>query len=397
MTEVNAIIIGKGYSAYRGYTLEELREAGVKIWLFNDDPVDKTTPVDHYFKVDFNIDPNIEAERIKQKNDAWPNFVGICYIENLLPWASIFLKCLKVPFISPEKAELLRSKSGQRQCFRRAGIPTPHYKVGKPERIKQMNLTYPLIVKPENGYSSIGVELIESRDELFEYFSRDNNVNFNRYIVEDIIQGYEYSIEGYVKNETIVPFAKTIKFKTSPPYFEEIGQYCSRKILLNDSERALFSQVVTALEINNSILHLEYFDSQGKLTPVEVGGRLGGDKIPYIQRRANGKSLLLEYLNIRHNFKMSSDVGIGIIFFVPSESGKVISTFPSKKLIAELGEHFIETKAHAEIQVAPEEFFVRLGFKVLNAGSIDEFVQRGNEFISLFERESGIKLHRLQF
>ena len=50
MTEVNAIIIGKGYSAYRGYTLEELREAGVKIWLFNDDPVDKTTPVDHYFK-----------------------------------------------------------------------------------------------------------------------------------------------------------------------------------------------------------------------------------------------------------------------------------------------------------------------------------------------------------
>ena len=167
--------------------------------------------------------------------------------------------------------------------------------------------------------------------------------------------------------------------------------------MLNDSERALFSQVVTALEINNSILHLEYFDSQGKLTPVEVGGRLGGDKIPYIQRRANGKSLLLEYLNIRHNFKMSSDVGIGIIFFVPSESGKVISTFPSKKLIAELGEHFIETKAHAEIQVAPEEFFVRLGFKVLNAASIDEFVQRGNEFISLFERESGIKLHRLQF
>ncbi|QWL32249.1 ATP-grasp domain-containing protein [Rathayibacter toxicus] len=395
MTTASVLVVGRGFSAYRGYVLEELHEAGVETWVADDEPLNALQDFDRYFEVDFDCGAAAEAQRLRQHRADWSDLVGVCYIESLLCWAAEFFEALQVPFLSPTEARLLRSKSRQRKAFAEAGIRSPWNRVGTPDQIQQQVLEFPLVIKPENGYSSIGVELVRSPRDLSVYFSRDNNVHSDEFVVEGVIQGREYSIEGYARADKVVAFAKTVKFKTPLPFFEEIGQFCARDVTPNESERDLFSRVVDALGVSDSVFHLEYFESPGQLVPVEVGGRLGGDKIPYLHRRVTGRSLLLEHLDVVHEFDRSAKTGMGIVFFVPSVAGRVSSAFPSKELLESLGEHCLETEADKQVLIAPDDFFVRLGFAILEAESVEEFVLLGNEKIALFEQETGVTLHRL--
>ncbi|EJF79639.1 argininosuccinate lyase [Bartonella doshiae] len=397
VSHTKILVVGKGFFAYRGYILEEMHAAGLEIWLA-DDEVDEHSDIgiiSKSIKINFGADPISEAERLLCKSKHWSNVTGICYIEGLLFWAADFFAKLGIYFLSPYQTNLVRSKYAQREAFMHANIMTPKYSVGSPTSLQKQSIDFPIVIKPEKGYSSIGVQFVCSKAELREYFNTKNNVYSDNFIVESVILGQEYSIEGYVQNGNAVALAKTVKFKTPLPFFEEIGHFCSREIKPSPLEKEFFIQVVRALDIRDSIFHLEYFQSNNKLIPVEIAGRLGGDKIPYLQRRVTGTSLVLSYLGIPHKFISTVTSGIGIVFFIPTEGGIVSNNFPSLDLSNTLQEHYMEVKPGQKVAAAPKDFFVRLGFSIVEANSMEEFISISNERISLFEKDSGVKLHRL--
>lgn len=391
------LVIGKGFDAYRGYNLEELRAAGRTIWLVDDEAPGSSDDyeIDRFLAVDFSQPAHQQAIDLATEIKETDVEVGICYIESLLPWAADFFASLGVEFITAEQALLVRSKHQLRAAFEAAGLPTPKHQRGERDALLSSSIEYPVIVKPEFGYSSIGVELVTSHDELVRYFDRENNVTADTYVVEGVIEGREFSIEGYARDGVITASVLTTKFKTRLPYFEELAQYSSRLINVSPRQRKFFEQTVAALGISTSPFHCEFFEKDDLLTPVEVGARLAGDKIPYLHRRVTGRSMLLDYLGDDIAFEREKSDGLGIVFFVPRAPGVVANSFPPEGLAETLGEHFFEAPAGKTIKIAPDDFFVRLGFCLVEANTAKEFALEANRRIDIYERASGIDLHRL--
>lgn len=391
------LVVGKGYGAYRGYALEEMRDARVRVYLCDDEDLesDEADLVEGILRVDFGRPPEQEAQRLASLLADTRFDKGLCYIENLLLWAATFLQRLGIEFADPELVRAVRSKHLMRRAFAVAGLPTPGNQVGEPVELLAADLEFPLVIKPEEGYSSIGVELVGSRQYLQEYFARDNNAKADRYVVEQVVCGAEYSVEGYARDGEVVATGLTTKFKTAAPFFEELGQFCSRETGVTEAQGELFAAAVRAVGLDSSVFHFEFIDDGATLTPIEIGARLGGDKIPYLHRRATGRSLLLEYLGHSVPYPRTSDPGVGIVFFVPQEPGVVSEAFSPAELRAELGESFIECGPGKVVRTAPDDFFVRLGFAVLTAPTAEEFTARANAKVELFERAVGVGLHRL--
>lgn len=391
------LVVGKGFDAYRGYNLDELKAAGRTVWLVDDQPPESSNEyeIDRFFTADFSQPAHQQALDLAAEIGGIDVEVGICYIESLLPWAADFFAPLGVEFISAEQALLVRSKHQLRTAFEGAGLPTPRHRRGGRDELMSTSIEYPVIVKPEFGYSSIGVELITSHDELVRYFDRDNNVSADTYVVEAVIEGREFSIEGYARDGVVTAAALTTKFKTRLPYFEELAHYCSRLIEVSPRQREFFEKTIAALGISTSPFHCEFFEGDDVLTPVEVGARLAGDKIPYLHRRVTGRSMLLDYLGDDIVFEKEASEGLGIVFFVPKAPGVVADSFPPEGLAESLGEHFFEAPAGRTIKSAPDDFFVRLGFCLVEANTAAEFAFEANRRIDLYERASGIDLHRL--
>lgn len=392
------LVAGKGYSAYRGYSLVELNDAGFDVWLCDDEELTTAEGllVQQYMKVDFAQDPVSEAKRIFTRLEGIEFLRGVCYIENLLPWAAEFCHEIAVPFIDPAAARRVRSKYAMREAFAAAGLNTPWHVVGTAAELPAANVRFPAIVKPEEGYSSIGVELVTDHAQLREYLGRSNNVRSDSYVLEGIVRGREYSIEGYIRDGAVVTSGLTYKFKTRPPFFEETGQYCSRSTKIPAEYERLFAAAARSVGIESTIFHFEFMVDGDVLTPIEIGARLAGDKIPYLHRRVSGRSILLDFLDQSVEYPRTEQQGIGIVFFVPTKAGTVSDSFPPAGLEAELGECFFECASGKVVQTAPHDFFVRLGFAIVPAETIEDFVVRANRKIDLFEHGSGIELHRLE-
>jgi len=193
----DVFVIGKGHSSYRIYNLEELHQAGVRIWLFDNEPLDSAEKklVYKYYSVDFEGNAAQQAASFAKEFEVPPVDFGICYIESLIPWSAEWFSHLGVKFLSPAEAQKVRSKYQMRAAFAHAGMRTPRYFRGTPSQLLDTELEFPVVVKPEYGYSSIGVELICDARELSVYFKRDNNVRSDTYIVEGQVTRAEHCTE----------------------------------------------------------------------------------------------------------------------------------------------------------------------------------------------------------
>ena len=90
-----------------------------------------------------------------------------------------------------------------KQFLNKHHIPTPQYAFLTPSTFNRPNhLAYPLIVKPINEGSSVGVELVESDAEFDEKAQRVIQ-NFGCCLVEEFIEGAEITIGVLHKNDHV--------------------------------------------------------------------------------------------------------------------------------------------------------------------------------------------------
>ena len=141
------------------------------------------------------------------------------------------------------------------------------------------------ILKPSRNSGSRGIAKISKNiekkefDELFEIAkseSRDKSV-----MLEQFIEGPEFSIEIIVWNNHINVLTVTDKKTTGAPHFVELGHnqpsvYPSE--IVRTIENAAKSGV-KALGVNNCACHAEVKVQDGKVYIMEIGARLGGDFI----------------------------------------------------------------------------------------------------------------------
>lgn len=153
---------------------------------------------------------------------------------------------------------------------------------------------YPLILKPINGWASIGVSKIENRNDInkaVEWFEKWGQ-GYEMYI-EQFIEGKEFSVEVFSENGIHRVICVTEKFKDEK-HFVEIG-HCLPACIDNITESKIVNyvrNVLNALNIVDGPTHTEIIVTKDGPKIVETHTRLGGDFIPDLIKYASGMDLM---------------------------------------------------------------------------------------------------------
>jgi biotin carboxylase len=184
---------------------------------------------------------------------------------------------LKSTLLSTNKFEMRKKLSS-------GGIRCPKFKFFKEENyIHDGALSFPLIVKPVDRGGSIGVTKVKNELEVQTALSNALQKSFSEgAIVEEFINGREFSVEMISKNGSHHFIIVTEKVTTGPPHFVEIAHHQPAQITPAEENNIIkvVKESVNALGIKNGATHSEVILSgNGDVWVVEVAGRMGGDFI----------------------------------------------------------------------------------------------------------------------
>lgn len=172
-----------------------------------------------------------------------------------------------------------------RDAFERAGISTPkHITTDLNNKfLLPDDFTYPVIVKPTDRSGSRGVSKVNTPSELEEAIFAACSQSFaGKAIIEEYIEGPEYSCECINWNGQHRILAYTKKYTTNAPHFIETGHDQPSDIpedMLPDINAAMLD-VLDALKITWGAAHIEFrITPEGTVRIIEAGARMGGDCI----------------------------------------------------------------------------------------------------------------------
>lgn len=198
----------------------------------------------------------------------------VIYVASQMGLVSNALDCL----------DLTLNKYTMRSAFEKAGIPVPNYFLIKSaSELNNIDIRYPAIIKPVDSGGSQGVNKVNNFQELKDaYAYAEEHSRTHTVIVEEFVDGREFSVEYLSCRGTHYNLQITDKVTSGPPHFVEM-QHHQPAAISNDIAMRIKKMVESALsvlKITNSPSHTEIkLNSRGELYIIEVGPRLGGDYI----------------------------------------------------------------------------------------------------------------------
>ncbi len=191
--------------------------------------------------------------------------------------------------ISKEMAIRATNKHLMREAFEKYGAPSPKSLLTKDEedawQIFCEQFTTNAILKPSRNSGSRGIAKVEkgiSKESFLElyrralYESRDHSV-----LIEQFIEGPEFSVEVIVWQGEPHVLAITDKKTTEAPYFVELG-HNQPSVYSEDIQQKLKDGAIAgikALGLSNCAAHCELKVQNGEAFLMEIGARMGGDFI----------------------------------------------------------------------------------------------------------------------
>ena len=145
-----------------------------------------------------------------------------------------------------------------------------------------LELHFPVIVKPRDNSGSRGVKLCRNQEELIASMEEAlDNSKLDTVLVEEFIEGQEYSIEAlhYDGKSEVIQF--TEKRTTEFPYNVELGHIQPADISEENKLKIcdIISKIGSALHFVNCPSHTELKINDRGIFVIETSPRLGGDYI----------------------------------------------------------------------------------------------------------------------
>lgn len=185
------------------------------------------------------------------------------------------------PFFSVETAQWSTDKYQMKQRFMEGGVPCARGRlIAKVEETD--DLCYPIIVKPRDNSGSRGVKLCRSKEELRESLQETLQYShLDTVLVEEYIEGQEYSIEGlhFEGKSEVIQF--TEKTTTEFPYNVELAHKQPANLTETQKDKIcdLISKIAQCMHFENCASHTELKINDYGIFIIETSPRLGGDYI----------------------------------------------------------------------------------------------------------------------
>lgn len=215
--------------------------------------------------------------------------VGLIASEPGMHAQHFLLRKMGIPCNSEWTEEATTNKYLMRTAMKEAGVDSPNFMMVTAEMTvreiisKISDYQYPLIVKPVDSTSSMGVYKInEERDipEAIEYAMSASKSK--RIMLEEFIEGPEYSGDSIAYQGKYKLLAVTEKHTTGAPHFVETGHIQPASLspeMYKKVEETLY-KAFAALKIEYGAVHPEFrITPDGRVLFMEIASRMGGDCI----------------------------------------------------------------------------------------------------------------------
>ena len=211
---------------------------------------------------------------------------GICSISSDLavPTFTYVANSMGLTANSNRCAEKSTNKHMMREAFAAGGDPSAKSMlVCCRGDIDGLEISYPAIVKPTDRSGSRGVYKVMNSDEAKDAVdSAIAQCLEKKALIEEFIEGDEYSVE-YISYKGKHHFlAVTKKYTTGAPHFIETGHLEPAPISdeLRERIKDVVEHALDTLEIRNGASHSEIkIDDDENIRIIEIGSRMGGDCI----------------------------------------------------------------------------------------------------------------------
>ncbi|MFE2104559.1 ATP-grasp domain-containing protein [Kitasatospora sp. NPDC059463] len=210
---------------------------------------------------------------------------------------------LGLPGNDPARAAAARSKAAMSEAFARHGVTAPRSRaVGTEDELLALcsarQVTFPCVMKPAGAASSAGVTVVTSPGEAAEAFQAAKvprgmyGMDLDpRVLVQEFIEGTEYSVESITQNGMSTHLCVTRKTVTGGAHRVELG-HALPAVLSPEAEQTVIKEVdlaIAAVGIRNGASHTEVMlASDGRCTVIEIGARVGAGQIGFLIQHALG-------------------------------------------------------------------------------------------------------------
>lgn len=249
--------------------------------------------------------------------------------ERMIPYYQKITPYLPKRLLVPSVSSLIKSteKTAMRKAFWKYDKSiTPKFEILteiSDEEIKRINkrLEFPVIVKPSGLAQAVLVQAAHYPAELKEILLKMQKYMKKSYtemkgrgvptiLIEEIIDGDQYSVEAFVDEIGNVSFCPFIKYTTSSQKgFDDFFSYEQTTPATISSSSAQKAKAVAikglnALGLRNSIAHIELIRKEGEWKIVEIGARMGGFR-SMMYKKSFGINLDIQEINIHLGKKLN--------------------------------------------------------------------------------------------
>lgn len=260
--------------------IERAKEMGMETHVFAWQVGDEGEEIaDYYYPISIVEKEQILKKCVELKID------GICTIASDLAVVTVNYVAEKMGLTgnSIHATKNSTNKYYMRMCFEKNGDPSPKsILVDSVGQLKDVNLHYPVIIKPLDRSGSRGVTKLDSQDGLENAIEYALDAGFEKKVlIEEFVEGQEYSVEciSWKGNHRLLSITK--KYTTGFPHFIEMAHLepaiCDDE-LVEKIENIVF-HALDSLELRNGASHTEIKIHDGEIKIIETAGRMGGDFI----------------------------------------------------------------------------------------------------------------------
>ncbi|MFG2311822.1 ATP-grasp domain-containing protein [Streptomyces sp. NPDC048566] len=208
-----------------------------------------------------------------------------------IPYAAV-AQALGLPGHSPRTVHLAHDKAAMREWLREKGIDaTASRRVENLDELRAFTRLHglPCIVKPVSSAGSLGVGKVCAEGDLERAFARAGGAGPSGVLVEEFLEGPQYSVEAFSEHGEHQLVGITAKC-SDPEGFVELG-HVSPAPLPEDRQRSIgayVTRILDALDVQNGPTHTEVVLTGKGPRLIETHVRVGGDGIPDLTLDATG-------------------------------------------------------------------------------------------------------------
>ncbi len=302
----------------------EALDGDLRQWLHHYQQIGNVTDVDQVERAVRFVQGKVRVDRLEAVVEA-----------HVMCAARVREKC-GIPGTSVKTTWLCRDKPAMKEALRAAGVPCAQ-SLGSDsvEEIREFasRVGYPLIVKPRDGAGASGTSRVDDEQGLLRALAQSGVGQGRSVAIEEFIEGHEgffdtISIGGKVAHEFATHYypnvLEAMRTRWISPQFITTNRIDSAGY---NEVKAMARKVISALEVETSATHMEWFYGAKGLKFSEIGCRPPGVRAWDLYAAANEFDIYREWamavVHGKTSQALSRRYAAGIIALRPDRDGTI--------------------------------------------------------------------------